>query len=93
MDFANAVYVATITGVGIIPETGKGTLSAWAKLFCVEVQTVRGWFEDSDLPYERWGKERVYHAEDVNAARPKITKATDPDYGKHGGKRRKGTTR
>lgn len=87
MDFANAVYVASLVGGGILPTTGKGDLNAWAKLFGVSQDTMREMFEELDLPYERWGQKRFYYAEDVNAAKSKVTKATDPDYCRHGGKR------
>lgn len=87
MDFANAVYVASVTGVPIMPDSGKGDLSAWAKLFCVDRDTVKDMFEEADLPYERWNSLRFYRAEDVSAAKKPVTKATDPDYSRHGGKR------
>ncbi len=91
-DPALAVYVAT-NGGGILPESGKYTLAVWAKLFGRDENTIRIMFDAADIPYQRFGALRFFDAADVNAAAPKITKASDPEWIGHGGKRAPRSTR
>jgi hypothetical protein len=73
---------------GVLPEHGEFSLQCWAKdILDLDVQTVRKMFEEADIRYRRMQSLRFFDAADVRAAFGIVTKETDPDYAKHGGRR------
>ncbi len=91
-DGAYAVYVASLIGGGILPESGDFTIGVWAKLFGRSEDQVRDLFDAADVEYRRYGGLRFYNAVDVREMSPKIRKSRDPENARHGGRRvKKGT--
>lgn len=73
---------------GMMPEHGEYSLRCWARdILELDVQTVRKLFEGANIRYRRLGSLRFFEAADVRDAFKVVTKATDPDYGRHGGAR------
>lgn len=88
-DSSFALYVASLIGCGIFPETGEYTIAGWSRLSQKSEDTVRDWLDERNVAYTRRFGDRYYDAVDIKAASSKVTKDKDPDNARHGGKRTK----